>query len=470
MKRARGKQAKALSQYLARHAEPEAKLVSNVSGSWGHALVVPAYGERESLFPLLGSVPAGPRGEVLIAAVVNAREGSPARVHESNAFVRERLARELPEIETLSEAPPIRAHRLPAGTLLVIDRAVPGHYLPEGQGVGLARKIGNDAVLSLRAARRVDSPWLHNTDADVLLPPDYFDQIEGVDSDGVGCAVYFYDHRFEEDPAMAEAARLYEISLRYYVLGLAWAGSPYAYQSMGSCLAIAADAYAAVRGFPRKNAAEDFYVLDKLAKVGSIVRLAGTPLLLEGRPSDRVPFGTGRALRDLVGRKRGFDGFGLYHPLVFGHLAAWLRLLEGVARSGGDLAAGFRELPETSLYFRADVLEQTLEKMGAFQAVRESAAATRDPEVLLRRLHTWFDAFRTLKLVHALRNEGFPSLPWRQAVTEAPFTGLVGSTEEDSETLRKALAAEERKLAKRRAGVTELDRDPEAGRDEGRIG
>jgi hypothetical protein len=457
---------KALAQYLARHAEPESKLVSGLSGRWGHALVVPAYGERDSLFTMLGSVPAGPRGEVLLAVVLNAREDSPAKTHESNEFVRQRLARELPEIEILSHAPPIRAHRIPGGTLLEIDRAVAGHLLPEGQGVGLARKIGNDAVLALGALGRVASPWLHNTDADVLLPPDYFGQLEGVDPAGVGCAIYSYEHRFEADPALAEAARLYEISLRYYVLGLAWAGSPYAYQSMGSCLAIPAEAYAAVRGFPRKNAAEDFYLLDKLAKVGSIVRLSGTPLVLEGRPSDRVPFGTGRAVRDLVEKKRGrgLAGFRLTHPLVFGHLAAWLRILAGVARSSGDLAAAIGKLPATSLFFRADLLQEVLEKMGAFEAVRESAAAVRDSEVLLRRLHTWFDAFRTLKLVHGLRDAGFPSMPWRQALTEAPFTGLVSSTEEDPETLRRNLAGQERTLSGRRAGVTQVDPDPEAGR------
>ncbi len=445
---------RASAQYLSRHAEPEAALAAWVAGRFRHALVIPAYGERDSLFPLLGSVPAGPGGEVLIVVVLNARADSPPAIHEANAAVRERLARELPEEEDLSASPPIRAHRLPAGAILVIDRAVPGHYLPEGQGVGLARKIGNDVVLALQARGTVTSPWIHNTDADVLLPADYFDQTATRDPAGVGCAIYFYDHRFQNDPALAEAARLYEISLRYYVLGLAWAGSPYAYQSMGSCLAIPAPAYTAVRGFPRKNAAEDFYVLDKLAKVGSILRLAGAPLILEGRPSDRVPFGTGRALRDLVGKKRGLEGFRLLHPLVFGHLAAWLRVLSGVAASGGDLAAGFRELPEDSLFFRADLLEQVLGKMGAFEAVRTAAMEAREPAALLRRLHTWFDAFRTLKLIHALRDGGFPSLPWRQALAEAPFTHLVAETDdEETEGLRLRLAAEERGLPESGAGV-----------------
>jgi hypothetical protein len=390
--------------------------------------------------------------------VLNARADSPAKIHRANEAVRARILRELPDFVQVSESPTphIRAHRLAAGTLLVVDRASEGAYLPEGQGVGLARKIGNDAVLALASTGRVKSPWLHNTDADVILPADYFDQLASVDAGGVGAAIYAWDHRFEDDPTLAEAGRLYEISLRYYVLGLAWAGSPYAYQSMGSALAIPFQSYAAVRGFPRKNAAEDFYVLDKLAKVGEIVRLDGGRLLLEGRPSDRVPFGTGRALLDLVGKKNGLERFRLYHPLVFAHLAQWLRVLDAVARSGGSLEAGLAEMPTGNPFFRADLLEEALGKLGAFEAVREALGATKDARALRRRLHEWFDAFRTLKLVHALRDAGLPSMDWRQALTEAPFTNLTSSTDEETDTLRKELVAEEAKLAATRVGVPAL--------------
>lgn len=447
---------KAVRKYLARYAEPEAALAAALPGSFGHALVVPAYGEGESLFKLLASVPVGPQGEVLIAVVLNARASSPDKVHEANETVRRRLADSLPTPLVLSGDPPIQTYPLPRGRLLLIDRATRGHFLPEGQGVGLARKIGNDAILALAAARRLESPWLHNTDADTVLPRDYFEQLQGLDSEGVGSAIYFFDHAFDPDRTLAEAGRLYEISLRYYVLGLAWAGSPFAYQSMGSCLAIPAPAYAQVRGFPKKNAAEDFYVLNKLAKVGSIERLAGAPLRLEGRPSDRVPFGTGRALRDLAAKRGGLAGFHLYHPLVFAHLASWLAVLAAIARSGGDVEKPLARLPGADTFFRADLLRESLERIGAMSAVRDAIRRSRDEKTLLRHLHTWFDAFRTLKLVHALRDGGIPSLPWREALAEAPFTGLADSTEDDIEALREALAREERKLAKSPAGLPAL--------------
>jgi hypothetical protein len=37
-------------------------------------------------------------------------------------------------------------------------------------------------------------------------------------------------------------------------------------------------------------------------------------------------------------------------------------------------------------------------------------------------LATWFDAFRTLKFVHALEARGLAPQPWLEALRDAPFT------------------------------------------------
>jgi hypothetical protein len=448
---------KAIRKYLARQAEPEALAADALEGEFGHVLVVPAYGEGQSLFDLLGSVPRGPAGETLIVAVLNARADSPAAVHDANRAARERLRDSALAASELPADHPVLALSYPNGRILLIDRAADGHFLPEGQGVGLARKIGNDLALRLHTAGRVASSWIHNTDADTLLPNDYFDQTEALTAEDIAAALYYFEHRFSGEETLGEAARLYEISLRYYVLGLAWAGSPYAYQSMGSCMAVRPWAYAEVRGFPKKNAAEDFYALNKLAKVGAIERLAGAPLLLEGRLSDRVPFGTGKALTQLVSKRKGLSAFRLYHPIVFAHLAAWLRVLAHAARAKGDFQAALEELPRGSPFFRSDLLVESLEKMGAFPALREAVERSPDAPTMLRHFHTWFDSFRTRKLVHALRDGGFPSLPWREALAEAPATALAGSTVDEAERLRKMLATRERELASGPAGVPSLE-------------
>jgi hypothetical protein len=447
---------KAVTKYLARQAEPEAGGAAGIPDEFGHAVVVPAYAEGDALFTMLGSVPSGPAGRVLIVLVLNARADSSKAAREANAAVRDRLARELPAPVRTAGDHPLLAYPLEHGRLVLVDRSLPGRYLPEGQGIGLARKIGCDIVLALNAAGRVASPWIHATDADTVLPGDYFEQTKSLDPEETGAAIYPFEHRFDPDPSLGAAGRLYEISLRYYVLGLAWADSPYAYESMGSCLAIPASSYAMVRGFPRRNALEDFHALNKLAKVGTIERLAGTPVLLEGRVSDRVPISTGQAISGLAGKKGGLDGFSLYHPAVFAHLAAWIRVLAAIARSKGDMKEALAELPEHSPFFRTEVLQSALDKLGAFQAVREAISLSNDSRALLRHLHTWFDALQTQRLIHALRDGGFPSPGWLQALHEAPFTGLVSSTEEDPEVLRKRLFAEENKLAGIPAGLPSL--------------
>lgn len=445
--------------YLARDAEPEASLAEGLEGSFGHAVEIPAYAETDSLFDTLGSVPEGPLGEVLIVVVLNARTNAPAAAHEANAVAREKIAALASAAEVISEAPPARLFTYPRGRLLLIDRALPGHYLPAGQGIGLARKIGCDVILRLRESGRLASPWIHATDADVRLPNDYFEQMSDVEPHFTAAAVYAFEHRFPDDEDLARAGRIFEISLRYNTLGLAWAGSPYGYEYLGSCLAIGASSYAQTGGFPRVNAIEDFTMLNDLAKLGSIQRLAGTPIELEGRISARVPVSTGRALEQLVEKKGAAAAFELHHPLVYAHLAAWLRVLGAIARRSGDLEAPLAELPRGNPFFRADLLEDVLGQIGAFEAVREAIAEPADGTMLLHRLHRSFDAFRTRELLDGLRDGGLVSLPFREALSEAPFTGLSAFPEDDLETLRRLLAAEERTLAVVPAGVPVLEVD-----------
>jgi hypothetical protein len=443
----------AITAYLENHAEPESAVAARISATFGHAIEIPAYGERESLVRTLASVPRGPRGDVLIVVVLNARRNSPAEVHEANAVAREMFAA-LGSPEVLSETPDVRLYPDPRGRVLVIDRATPASYLPPGQGVGLARKAGCDLILRLHALGRVLSPWIHATDADVELPADYFEQVEGLDPETTSGATYSFEHRFPADESLATAGRLHEISLRYMTLGLAWAGSPYAYETLGSCLAVPARAYAAVGGFPKTDAVEDVRILDALARAGAIERLAGAPILLDGRISDRVPISTGKSLSEIVRRPDSEASYLLTHPLAFAHLAAWIRVLDALARRGA--VALLAELPRGNPFFRADLLEGALEGMGTFEAVRGVIHEPGDARALLHRLHGWFDAFRTKELLEALAKGGLTKLPFRQALTEAPFTGLVDSTDENLEFLRRTLAERERELATHPAGVPPL--------------
>src|SRR6185369_2263078 len=54
----------------------------------------------------------------------------------------------------------------------------------------------------------------------------------------------------------------------------------------------------------------------------------------------------------------------------------------------------------------------------------EFLAASREvrlPAARRRRVHSWFDAWRTLKLIHSLRARCFPSVSWQTALATSPF-------------------------------------------------
>ena len=169
---------RAVGKYLKQYAEPEAALATALPGEFGNAVVVPAYGEEDSLFKMLGSVAAGTGTDVLVVLVLNARADSSEDVHRANSAARERLSRELPSPQEAAQDESLLSYPLEHGRLVLVDRARSGRYLPEGQGVGLARKIGFDVALALKAAGRIASDWIHSTDADTVLPRDYFEQTE----------------------------------------------------------------------------------------------------------------------------------------------------------------------------------------------------------------------------------------------------------------------------------------------------
>jgi len=248
----------------------------------------------------------------------------------------------------------------------------------------------------------------------------------------------------------------YEVFLRYYVLGLADAGSPYAFHTLGSTLAVHALAYAKVRGFPRRDAGEDFYLLNKLAKVGPILQLDGAPLMIRGRSSHRVPFGTGAALKQILAAAARGEGYRVYPPDVFLHLKICLAALELLSADRGReepihyLRAAARIHPGVD----AQQLHEELAELGYLSAVRHAEKISRDSSTMSRHLHTWFDGFRTLKLIHRL-TRFLPKMALLDAVAAAPFVSEVCVAPQSLEQLRFSLVRLERKLRASAASAAE---------------
>ncbi|MCB0405966.1 MAG: hypothetical protein KDD51_14385, partial [Bdellovibrionales bacterium] len=160
-------------------------------------------------------------------------------------------------------------------------------------------------------------------------------------------------------------------------------------------------------GFPKREAAEDFYLLNKLAKVGRIESLKSPLLNIRPRPSDRVPFGTGQATGKLSAALQRGEAYRVYDPRVFDCLGQWIQAAESYCcnRNAVDLENA------------TDAFEDVVETLGGYHALRVAWQTRSSEPDRIRHFHTWFDAFRTLRFIHLLSERYFQKVLWSAAIT-----------------------------------------------------
>ena len=283
------------------------------------------------------------------------------------------------------------------------------------------------------------------------MPVDYFSTPQAAGS--YSAMVTPFTHQIPPG-TVGDALALYDISLRYYVLSLHATRSPYAFHSVGSTIAVSAGAYVAVRGMPKRQAAEDFYLLNKLAKIAPIFYLANQPIQLCYRPSVRVPFGTGSASEKISAQLEASEPFLLYHPQTFSRLGELLSL----ARSwqADENVESLRQRapqPLTSLELDRD------EPWSCFAAASKQKCST---ERLRYNFHSVFDGFRTMRFIHQLRDESLASVPWLQALT--PRIGPVGPGATVQTIQTKLIDLERQNLQGIPVGPTLAGRTPNDGK------
>lgn len=394
--------ASGLDKYLANYAATEAQLPFGKLARFDRCLVIPARDEAPLLLDRIQHLAANNPGLICIL-VINQPYDQPATAANRAlaAGIGNRLALEWSVHERL-----LCSFTLPGnGALLMVDR-FSSDGIPADEGVGAARKIGCDIACRLFAEQSVTSPWIHCSDADVAWPAGYF---EASDNRRGAALVYPFSHHVGSGTA-GLAGALYELHLRYYVAGLKAAGSPFAYHTIGSTVAVHAEHYAMVRGFPRRSGGEDFYLLNKLRKTGPVVTLAEPCLQIADRDSDRVPFGTGPARRRIGALEDPLREFPFYHPAVFSALASWLALTPALF-TAGNAENAWQLLNETTAgELPYGILAELIGGLGGRRALEHAFAHGRDLDRFAAHLHHWFDAFRTLKLIHALRDSHLPSI------------------------------------------------------------
>tara|TARA_B100001094_G_C18168488_1_gene793631 strand:- start:49 stop:1218 length:1170 start_codon:yes stop_codon:yes gene_type:complete len=292
------------------------------------------------------------------------------------------------------------APRMNHAHILVVDCF--HHPLPVKQGVGLARKIGCDLATQLYHIGSIRSPWIGSIDADSRLPEDYFKQQEVLELTDVG-AVYRVEHVGSDHP-LFKATKHYERALQYYVDGLHFAGSKYAYWMIGSALLFHVRAYCQVRGFPKRAAGEDFYLLNKLIKQGRIRHFDQCTIEIEARYSHRVPFGTGTAA-EKINQLHSINDFVYYDQQVFIELKSVLDWFKQLAFDPLSWLQGRFILSQESwealtvIHFPKMVMQQLKQNITQAQWSHQ--------------LFVWFDAFKTMKFIHYLTERAYPKKPFK---------------------------------------------------------
>ncbi|WP_145999100.1 hypothetical protein [Oceanicoccus sp. KOV_DT_Chl] len=254
----------------------------------------------------------------------------------------------------------------------------------------------------------MQSPWIANTDADVKLPSDYFDALTPLSTTKIAAVIFPFTALLSDKLAPLPTL-LYDFSLHYYVDGLAWAGSPYSYQTIGSTIAVHFNHYAQVRGFPKRAAAEDFYILNKLAKTGEIKKLKHPHINIIARHSDRVPFGTGPAVSKLAQADNPL-AMPLYHPDCFLYLKYFLQLQTSLCQAE-NFAQDNIQLHCQRLFNDQTNSPQVNTLLLAAEQFKLAAALSHcfkqgaTPAARTQHLQHWFDGFKTLKFIHWLRDQ-----------------------------------------------------------------
>ncbi len=400
-----------VDKYLQRFASEASPLHCGDLAGVNTVVVIPAFAEKNHLFSTLCSLahndPAS-LDQTLVICVINNKTDSESADRENN---QETLA--VLEALTWKKAPPhgdaaqtqaqalevISTSRL---RLAYIDAASPGREIPAKEGgVGMARKIGMDRALSILQNVATRTPLIVCLDADTLVEKNYLSAVRLHFTRKIKAAVVDYAHRLPEDPETARAICAYEIYLRSYVLGLNLACSPYAYSAIGSTMAVSAEAYLAVRGMNRRAAGEDFYFLNKLAKLGPITRIRQTRVYPSARISKRVPFGTGAAVNQYLSLQP--SAFGLYDPRIFNVLQNWL-----------DLMNQCPDATPHQILTRAraihNELETFLNQRGFPEVWEKIRRNVREKKYLSGHFHVWFDGFETLKLINHMTRVVYPKI------------------------------------------------------------
>ena len=278
---------------------------------------------------------------------------------------------------------------------------------PKKAGVGLARKIGMDEALN-RFSKINKDGIVVCFDADSLCESTYFEAILShfkKHPKTPGCSIHF-EHPLEGNNHTIEeynAIILYELHLRYYKNAQQYTGLPFVFHTIGSSMAVRASAYAKQGGMNKRKAGEDFYFLNKIIQLGNFTELNATTVIPSPRISDRVPFGTGKAISEIVSAD--VRSLETYNFRIFVELKAFV--LEVLKNNKELIPSRLSSLTNEFINVREFGVK-----------IDEIAKNANSEEAFITRFFKAFDAFWIMKYVHFSRDNFHKQVPVLDASNE----------------------------------------------------
>jgi len=381
-----------MTPYLEKSALFPAQIFGAPHPSLNLVVVIPAYRE-ENLIASLKSLANcdAPQGAVEIVIVLNDSQKDTKKTKKENQKIYQQACD-----WGLTHSSTLRKFHILYHTNLPAKHA----------GVGLARKIGLDEAVYRLIQAGNPNGILSCYDADANCDKNYLIELENHflrQPKLQGCSIYF-EHPIKGndfDDKIYQSIVQYELHLRYYIHAQRFTGFPYAFQTIGSSMAIRADAYQQQGGMNRRKAGEDFYFLHKFIPLGQFDELRTTRVIPSPRISQRVPFGTGRAIGALV---QSGEALTTYAPQSFVDLQALFKITADLFKIKSatleEQIAGFSKAVQAFL-----VLINFSEKL------REIQNNTTNLKSFEQRFFRWFNAFMIMKYLHFCRDNFYENEP-----------------------------------------------------------
>jgi len=403
--------------YLAKQAPGKHNLEWDSRENISQAVVIPAISESDNIKKLILSLSKNDKAYLettLIIFVVN----NPVSTSEEIKFDNHKSIELLKNIINNNPVDEFISAIIKSGMIIaLVDMSSEGKEIDdENAGVGLARKTGMDLALIAFDYSLPGKKIIISLDADCTVDNNYLASIScSFNNLNLSAAAIEFAHEPDESLNNSSAIFKYEIFLRHYVLGLKYAQSPYAFHTIGSSFACDYAAYIKAGGMNKRKAGEDFYFLQKLAKIYEVTNINSTVVKPSGRESWRVPFGTGNFMMKYQTGKPVKQMF--YDTEIFIILKQWLEVFSSDYLLNPGLLLTESQMIHPGLY---KFLVNT-EFESNWNNILQNYKSVKQLEYQRK---NWFDGFKTLKLIHHLRDSYFPMTDMFTAVN--PLLSLFG--------------------------------------------